>query len=733
MYTKLRRLLWLICLSLTACTVGIVDQKVLTPEVVTQTPIPMATGTPQPTSTVVPLTAPVPSLTPTPPPTHQPTVLPSSPRPTSAAPTVADLRGPMIVDSEAGRLYVTGRVNGVRQIVALAATDGQLLTTYNLTGTFAVDTVHDRLYVDQGEIGLMVLDAQTGAVLTNIPLPNSNSPAPQADPATGHVLAFRDNIVYVIDPDLGAVVDTISFDLPHSSCGEPSGPSPIAWADYDGAHRLLYVNFWTYNCTPWSGNTLVSYDLNTGTELTQHDMELYTAVAFDGYLYGSGRRGLAFYGVPETYSRWSWRDGRPWSVSEDWHEYKVDLCVDSTRGRLYESGVDFRVFDAETMTLLMSVPRPVEGQLVGYDSETDQLYFLADGQLRTWPASAIQPPSPIPLQVSTPAGRPVQGLWVSSAWPQDRTCFGLWDWTDAGGSLFYLSKDGGGMWRQPQFQGALRDAPVFLSALAVSPDYAGDQTILAGVVGVGIFKTTDGGQSWQPSSAGLSSMYASQILLSPGFGYDQTAFVLTARDALHRSTDGGITWRALDVMLDLVAMSPEFDQDQTLMGISDHTKVLITRDAGDSWERVGDMQDGAIVSMLSIAPLFSKWQVVFAYADDSLYRSVDGGHSWTQVLSPGPSSYGLPPQIVYGPETGEGRVLFLQVTVRDSSTDLVWPPGFLYYSEDAVNWWTVELPDGISPTAVAISPAFAKDGLLFVGDADGRVISLDTAALIEGL
>jgi photosystem II stability/assembly factor-like uncharacterized protein len=35
---------------------------------------------------------------------------------------------------------------------------------------------------------------------------------------------------------------------------------------------------------------------------------------------------------------------------------------------------------------------------------------------------------------------------------------------------------------------------------------------------------------------------------------------------LYRSTDGGHTWKALDAEPNPVAMSPEFDRDQTLIG-----------------------------------------------------------------------------------------------------------------------------------------------------------------------
>jgi hypothetical protein len=346
------------------------------------------------------------------------------------------------------------------------------------------------------------------------------------------------------------------------------------------------------------------------------------------------------------------------------------------------------------------------------------------------PATATPAATVTPLVPSPPAV-PVQHLFVSPSWPQSRTLFGLWGFAPARGRL-YFSNDGGDTWEQPQqgLEGELID-------LAVSPDYARDRTLLAGVAGWGVFKSTDGGKSWLPSNGGLLDMYVGQILFSPGYERDKTVFARSGE--LYRSTDGAATWQALGVKLNCVAISPEFDQDQTLMGISaDADVVLQSRDGGDTWEYVSDVPDGATLSirMLSIAPLFSKWQVVFAYSYYTWYHSVDGGRSWNDVhiLAPPGSRYHVQrPQLVYGPEIGEGRVLFLQTTVYDNSTDPVSVRNILYYSEDAVNWRTVELPDDISPTAIAISPAFAQDRLLFVGTNDGRVIALDAATLVEGL
>ena len=89
--------------------------------------------------------------------------------------------------------------------------DGRALALYDVAGPLGLDATNGWLYVDRGNQGLSILDARTGAVLKTVALPPlaenvQSPPAPQADPATGQALAFRDRSVYVVDGRRGQVV-----------------------------------------------------------------------------------------------------------------------------------------------------------------------------------------------------------------------------------------------------------------------------------------------------------------------------------------------------------------------------------------------------------------------------------------------------------------------------------------------------------------------------------------------
>ncbi|MGQ9554870.1 MAG: hypothetical protein ACUVWR_12240 [Anaerolineae bacterium] len=101
-------------------------------------------------------------------------------------------------------------------------------------------------------------------------------------------------------------------------------------------------------------------------------------------------------------------------------------------------------------------------------------------------------------------------LTISPTWPQDKTLLAAWGRKQPEGDCYvfyqfgsqlYLSGDGGSTW--PPLWNGLPPGCSYITALAISPNYAQDGTIFAGLVGNGLFKSTDGGQLWQPASDGL--------------------------------------------------------------------------------------------------------------------------------------------------------------------------------------------------------------------------------------
>lgn len=716
---------------------------------------------------------------------------PSALTPTRVQPATYVISDVVLFDGAHDRLYAQGRVGEEDRTLVLSATDGGLRAAYGYTAALGLDAEHRWLYVDGAGAEMVILNADTGERLGAVVLPpqegyQPRAIPPQADPARGQVLAFRQNVVYVADAATGRVLRTIPFDFEKShDCRTGEGPYPIEWATYDQSTRVLYVSYLSYVCTPWYGFGIISYDLASGQEIAHGGDYAFQATAAGGYLYGSSwhRFGIGYL--------WAWRNGEPWLRSSDWSS-QPHFAVDEVRRRLYgDIGGSLGVFDSQSLDLLFAVPWP-EGELAGFDPITDQLYTLLDGKLRVKAASQIQKLEAQNLTAAAAPTVPVDVLVVSPDWPVDRTVVGIWGkaqpmdrcyaFGQQGGSLL-LSGDGGQGWALPS---AGLPACRYVSCVAVSPDFAQDQTLLVGLVGMGVFRSTDGGRLWEPASAGLGSMNVQQLILSPGFAADHTAFVRVGTGGPYRSTDGGRTWQALSLpaqssveqlllspgflhdrtafarmnsgelyrsqdagltwqdlgkALRPLALSLEFDQDGMILGAApDGTDLFISRDGGIRWELLGKTPGAAPLDWLSLAPLFDKWGVAFARGRDpiptqtgsdvaALYRTGDGGLHWQQVALQSGEPLGIPVGVgttfLYAPDVEQNRPIYLLTIEEDFATTPPTKRGRLYRSGDGgITWKEARLPSAVIPSAVTVSPDFAADRLVFVGTADGRVLAV---------
>jgi len=101
-----------------------------------------------------------------------------------------------------------------------------------------------------------------------------------------------------------------------------------------------------------------------------------------------------------------------------------------------------------------------------------------------------------------------------------------------------------------------------------------------------------------------------------------------------------------------------------------------------------------------------------------MYRSDDGGRNWEVVFS----GFSAVEQLVHAADGTQGRSIFLLTNIGDQTGI---SERTLYRSNDSgLIWQRFELPPGIEPITLAISPSFAQDGLLFVGTVDGQVVAL---------
>ena len=156
-------------------------------------------------------------------------------------------------------------------------------------------------------------------------------------------------------------------------------------------------------------------------------------------------------------------------------------------------------------------------------------------------------------------------------------------------------------------------------------DPSDPETLYASLVGAGLYRSPDAGESWEAVNARIGVM--GPILVHPRV--PEALYVAGMEGAFLRSEDGGRNWRHLGTIPGGMAMwvSQSVADPDVLYaaggGVSKST------DGGESWRQVGEGLPGG-VSTVAVAP--DNPQVVYAgvlEGEEALvYRSEDGGVSW---------------------------------------------------------------------------------------------------------
>ena len=230
-------------------------------------------------------------------------------------------------------------------------------------------------------------------------------------------------------------------------------------------------------------------------------------------------------------------------------------------------------------------------------------------------------------------------------------------------------------------------------------------TFYFGSTGGGVWKTVNGGITWTNISDGyLNSASVGAIAVAPsdpnvlyvGMGEACIRGNVSFGDGVYRSTDGGATWQHLGLAdtrhISRVRIHPQ-NPDHVYVAALGHAfgpnperGVYRSTDGGQTWTRVLHVSDNTGAVDLTMDPtnprilyaaLYqarrSPWNFVSGGPESGLYRSADGGDSWTRIGA----DNGLPAGIL-------GRI---GVAISPARPQRVWAMveaenGGLYRSDD---------------------------------------------------
>ena len=307
----------------------------------------------------------------------------------------------------------------------------------------------------------------------------------------------------------------------------------------------------------------------------------------------------------------------------------------------------------------------------------------------------------------------------------------------------FLSTDGGINW-QHKDNGLPSGNEVEIRGLAVKPGdsntvfAAGDLEEIAPLMGGFqrtqgfLYRTTDGGENWTQVLMG-GNLFKDVIIdpKNPNTVYVASGFFdrhqLEKLEGVYKSTDGGNTWNQINSGIrNLYVTNIKFDpkDSNTIWGTTgmihqvsndittEDGGIIVTHDGGMSWTEVKRQRNNGgqqIYSALGISP--TNPQVIYAGAFGIFFKSKDGGMTWAETgFGPLGSNPGHPIDIAIDPN--DENIVYVDSYIggvfKTTDAGKTWVTNAFGYSGSEARGVTVS-PDGRKVFATSRSGVFLSE------------------------
>ncbi len=187
----------------------------------------------------------------------------------------------------------------------------------------------------------------------------------------------------------------------------------------------------------------------------------------------------------------------------------------------------------------------------------------------------------------------------------------------------FRSDDGGRNWMVIN-QGLPKDNNGSYNVQAVAIDPTDPNVVYVGTGwepfgGNGVYKSTDGGQSWSPANRGMIDYSVTALAVDPAS--PQTIYAGTFDGKLLKSVDGGQAWDDLTTKLPLAsetsrsalrAIILDSAAPQTVYVLSEREGVLVSADGGGAWRLLGKPGEFDYPTFTALTVVFDRQPVLVA-------------------------------------------------------------------------------------------------------------------------